>query len=59
MSNSSIVSYLVAVPTLIWTLEVSVLKTSREPTSGLLGKAQPLTKLKPSKVQRMPIPGST
>jgi hypothetical protein len=34
-------------------------KAGREPTSGLFGKGQPLTKLKPSKAQRRPIPGST
>jgi hypothetical protein len=38
---------------------VRLLKTGLEPTSGLCGKGQPRTKLKPSKVQRMPIPGLT
>jgi hypothetical protein len=31
----------------------------REPTNGLSGKGQPLTKPKPSNVRRKPIPGST
>jgi hypothetical protein len=39
--------------------QARLLKTGREPTNGLSGKGQPLTRLKPSKVQRKPIPGST
>ena len=36
-----------------------LLKTGLEPTSGRCGKGQPVTNLKPSSVQRKPIPGST
>ena len=36
-----------------------MLKTDRAPTSRLYGKAKPLTKLKPSKVRRKPIPELT
>jgi hypothetical protein len=39
--------------------QARLLRTGREPTNGLSGRDQPLTKLKPSKVQRKPIPGST
>jgi len=37
----------------------TAVKTDRQPTNGLFGKVQPLTKLKPPKAQRRLIPGST